>query len=322
MLELLSFLIAVARAALRSRRDLLVENVLLRHQLAVLARRLSRDWRRHLVVVRPATVVGWHRRGWRLFWWWRSRCPLGRPRLSAEVRELIATIARANPSWGAERIRGELLKLGVAVSNRSIRRYRRGPHRPPRPPWRTCLRNHAAAIWAADLFTVQTLTSKTRYVVLFISHSRRELVHLAVTAHPTAAGIWRQLIEATPWSRQPRYLVRDRDRAYGGDFVSRAKRLGITGLLTPIRAPRANAIAERVVRTLRNECLDHVVVVNEAHPRALLGEFLAYYNAERPHRAMQLEPPVPPTRSAAPGANRIRAQPVLGGLHHVYERVA
>jgi len=159
-------------------------------------------------------------------------------------------------------------------------------------------------------------------VLLFITHGRRELVHLAVTAHPTAAWVRRQLIEATPWGRPPRHLVRDRDRVYGGDFVARARGLGITTRLRPIRAPRANAIAERVVRTLRNECLDHVIVVHEAHLRAVLGEFAAYYNFERPHRSLHLEPPLPPHRSAAPGAHRIRARPVLGGLHHVYEPAA
>jgi transposase InsO family protein len=147
-------------------------------------------------------------------------------------------------------------------------------------------------------------------------------VHLNLTTGPTAAWVWRQLIAAAPWGRAPRYLVRDRDTAYGRDVVSRAKRLGITGLLTPIRAPRADAIAERIVRTLRNECLDHVMVVNEAHPRAVLSEFAAFYDAERRHRGLQREPPAPPHRGAAPGANRIRARPVLGGLHHVYERVA
>jgi transposase InsO family protein len=159
-------------------------------------------------------------------------------------------------------------------------------------------------------------------VLLFISHGRRELVHLAVTAHPAAAWVWRQLIEATPWGRQPAYLVRDRDRVYGGDFVAQARRLGIQTLLAPIPAPRANAVAERVVRTLRNECLDHVVVVNEAHLRAVLREFAGYYNAERPHRGLGLEQPVPPSRSAPASADRIRARPVLGGLHHAYERVA
>jgi transposase InsO family protein len=342
MLESVILVVAVLRASLRCRADLVAENLLLRHQLLVLtrparkrakthsrdkliwvlARALCREWRRHLVLVRPETVVGWHRRGWRLLWWWRSRCPIGRPRLSPQVRDLIATIARDNPLWGAERIRGELLKLGIVVSNRSIRRYRGHTDRPPGQSWRTFLRNHARAVWAADLFTVQTLTFRTLYVLLFIAHDRRELVHLAVTAHPTAAWVWRQLIEATPWGRQPRYLVRDRDRVYGGNFAAQARGLGIETLLTPVRAPRANAIAERVVRTLRNECLDHLVVVNEAHLRRVLAEFAAYYNAERPHRSLALEPPLGPRQDRPAGGSRIRVRPVLGGLHHVYERAA
>jgi putative transposase len=342
MFELLAVVLAVLRAVLRSRTDLLAENLLLRHQLAVLtrptrkrprvhacdkllwilARRLRRDWRRHLVLVRPETVVAWHRRGWRLVWRFRSRCPLGRPRLSAEVRELIAAMARDNPLWGTERIRDELLKLGLAVSSRSIRRYRQRPGRPPGQAWRTFLHNHRPSVWAADLFTVQTVSFRTLYVLLFISHERRALVHLAVTAHPVAAWMWRQLVEATPWGRQPRYLVRDRDRVYGGDFVARARGLGIETLLTPVRAPRANAIAERLVRTLRNECLDHAIVANEAHLRALLREFTTYYNVERPHRGLGLEPPLVPRRSTSVGARPIRARPVLGGLHHIYDRAA
>jgi transposase InsO family protein len=238
------------------------------------------------------------------------------------VRDLIASMARDNPLWGTERIRGELLKLGIVVSNRSIRRYRGQAHGPRGQTWRTFLRNHAGAIWAADLLAVQTLTFRTLYVLVFIAHERRELVHLAVTAHPAAAWIWRQLIAATPWGRQPRYLVRDRDGVYGGDFVPRARGLGIETLLTPVRAPRANAIAERVVRTLRNECLDHVVVVNEAHLRAVLREFAAYYNVERPHRSLELEPPLAPHQQRAAGSGRISARSVLGGLHHVYERAA
>jgi transposase InsO family protein len=238
------------------------------------------------------------------------------------VRELIAAMSRDNPIWGAERIRGELLKLGLVVGNRSIRRDRRRPLRPPGRAWRTFRHNHRPRIRAADLFTVQTPTFRTPYVLLFITHDRRELVHPAVTAHPVAAWIGRQLIEATPWGRQPRYLVRDRDRVYGGDFVARARGLGVETLLTPVRAPRANAIAERVVRTLRNECLDHVIVLSEAHLRAVLHEFVGYYNAERPHRGLQLDPPLarasPPRASGGP----IRAHPVLGGLHHVYERAA
>jgi transposase InsO family protein len=328
------------RAALRSRRELAAENLLLRQQLAVLTRptrkrarlrahdklfwvlvrRLVDDWRRHLVLVRPETVVGWHRRGWRMFWWWRSRCPLGRPRLSAEVRALIATIARDNPTWGAERIRGELLKLGIVVSRRSVQRHRQGgPARPPSQSWRTFLANHRPRLWAADLLTVQTLTFRTLYVLFFVAHDRRELVHLNVTAHPTAAWVWRQLIEATPWGRSPRYLVRDRDAVYGRDFVERARGLGIETVLTPVRAPRANAVAERLVGTLRRECLDHVIILNEAHLRAVLTEYAAFYNSERPHRAPELGTPIQRIR---PANGPIRASPVLGGLHHTYERVA
>jgi transposase InsO family protein len=340
MIECLLLLVALLRATVRDRADLVAENLLLRQQLAVLTRptrkrprlrtrhklvwvlaRLAwRDWRRHLVVVTPETVVRWHRRGWRLFWRWRSRARIGRPRVSPELRELIATIARENPRWGAERIRGELLKLGIAVSKASVQRYRRrGPAGPPSQSWRTFLRNHRLHLWAADLLTVQTLTFRTLYVLVFVAHARRELVHLNVTASPTAAWIWRQLSEATPWGRAPRYLVRDRDAVYDRDFVPRARRLGIETLLTPIRAPRANAIAERLLGTLRRECLDHMIVRNEAHLRAILNEFVRYYNDARPHRTLALETPRPAVR-ATDGS--IRSRPVLGGLHHVYERAA
>jgi transposase InsO family protein len=337
---LLAVMFGLLRAALRDRRDLVAENVLLRHQLAVLtrparrrprlrrrdklvwmlARRLCPDWRRRLHFVRPATVVAWHRRGWRLFWWWRSRCPLGRPRLSAEVRELIATMSRDNPLWGAERIRGELLKLGIAVSKRSIRRYRwRRPPGSSGQSWRTFLANHRPRIWAADLFTVQTLTFRTLYVLLFVAHGRRELMHVNVMSSPTAAWIWRQLVPATPWGRAPRFLIRDRDRVYGSDSPARTAGLGIRCIRTPVRAPRANAVAERLVGTLRRECCDHLIVLSEQHLRAVLTEFAAYYNAERPHQTLALDTPHPASR---PRHGTVRARPVLGGLHRAAERAA
>lgn len=245
---------------------------------------------------------------------------MGCPRVSAEVRELIVTVARENPRWGAERIRGELLKLGIMASRASVQRYRRrGPARPPGQSWRTFLRNHRPQIWAADLLTVQTLTFRTLYVLVVLSHARRELVHLHVTASPTAAWIWRQLVAATPWGQTLRYLIRDRDAVYGSDFVAKAARLGIRTVLTSVRAPRANAIAERLVGTLRRECLDHLVIINEAHLRAVLTEFVCFYNQERPHRTLRLETPVPVVRSAT---GMIRVSAVLGGLHHVYQRAA
>ena len=229
-------------------------------------------------------------------------------------------MARDNPAWGAERIRGELLKLGITVSKASVQLHRgRGPARPPSQSWRTFLRNHRPWIWAVDLLTVQTLAFRALYVLVFVSHARRELVHLNVTASPTAAWVWCQLIGATPWGRSPRYLVRDRDAVYGRDFDQRVRRIGVETVRTPVRAPRANAVAERLVGTLRRECLDYFVIINEAHLRSVLTEFVRYYNQERPHRTLRLETPVPAVRSAS-GA--IRARPVLGGLHHVYDRVA
>jgi transposase InsO family protein len=163
------------------------------------------------------------------------------------------------------------------------------------------------------------VTFRTLYVLFFITHARRELVHAAVTAHPTAARVWRQVVEATAWGRRPRHLVRDRDAIYSGAFIERARGLGIETVLTPVRAPRANAIAERVVRTFRNECFDHVIVLDERHLRTIQAEYVAYYTTERPHRSLGLEPPLP---RAQPTSGPIRALPVLGGLHHSYRRAA
>jgi transposase InsO family protein len=342
VLDLLWLVLMAGLASLRPRQDLVLENLLLRHQLAVLtrptrarprarlrtadkllwilARRWCAGWREHLSFVTPDTVVRWHRQGWRLFWRWKSRSRGGRPHLSAEVRALIATMSRENRLWGTERIRGELLKLGIVVSNRSIRRYRwRGPARSPSQTWRTFLRNHAHHLWAADLFTVPTLTFKTLYVLVFIAHGRRELVHLSVTANPTAAWVWRQLIEATPWGRKPRHLLRHRDAAYGRDFGRRAERIGIDAIATPIRSPRANAIAERVIGTLRRECIDHLIVLDEQQLGSVLADFVHYYNEQRPHRTLGLQTPELRPR---PTAGPIRSRPVLNGLHHVYERAA
>jgi transposase InsO family protein len=340
MFDCLWLLIDLIRAARRRRGEVLAENLLLRHQLLVVgrptrtrprlaahdklvwlvARRLLRDGHRHLVLVRPETVVRRHARAWRLWWRWRSRSPLGRPRVSVEVRGRIATMARDNPSWGAERVRGELLKLGIVVSRRSVQRYRqRVPPCPLTQRRRTFPANHGPQAWAADLLTVQTLTFRTLSVRVLADHARREIVHRNVSASPTAAWVWRQLIAATPWGRTPRGLVRDRDAAYGRDFVRRARGLGIETLLTPIRAPRANAVAERLIGTLRRECLDHVVIVDEAHLRSVLTEFGRYDNLARPHRSLDLDTPIQRVRAAT---GPIRASPVLAGLHQTYERAA
>jgi putative transposase len=322
----------------RPRRDLALENLALRHQLLVLngssrrARlapadrffwaRLSRrwsSWRSALVLVQPDTVVRWHLSAWKRYWTWKSRRRHpGRPRLAPEVRALIHRLAQENPRWGSVRIRGELRKLGYEADAETVRRYRRrARRRPPTQSWRTFLRNHAPHIWAADFFTVPTVRFQTLHVFFFISHGRRQLVHLNVTAYPTAEWVWRQLIQATPWAEQPRYLIRD--RCYGGAFIPRAARLGIETLLTPVQAPKANAIAERLVGTLRRECLDHFIIINERHLRRILKEYAAHYNRGRQHRSLDLVPPSGIAPVAAPGSGRVTARPVLGGLLYEYQ---
>ena len=223
-------------------------------------------------MVEPDTVVRWHRSAWRAYWRWKSRRRSGRPRIPAELRQLIVRIATEHPRWGAVRIVGELRALGFEVSARTVSRYRRQAlRRPPSQSWRTFLRNHASSIWAADLFTVQTLAFRTLYVLIVIDHDRRRIRHWNVTEHPNAPWIWQQMIEATAWGQQPGFLIRDRDRSDGGDFIARARRLGIETILTPVHAPNANAIAERVIGTLRRQCLDHVIAVNERHLRRVVG---------------------------------------------------
>ena len=222
------------------------------------------------------------------------------------------------------RMVGELRALGYTVSLRTVRRYRgQALRRPLSQSWRTILKSHAADIWAVDLFTVQTLTLRTLYVIVFIAHERRRIVHVNVTRHPTAAWVWRQLIEATPWGAQPWHLIRDRDRAYGTDLVAKALRIGILTVLTPVHAPNANAVAERAVGTLRRECLDHMIVLNEQHLLRVLHEYMGHYNAMRPHRTLGLDSPRGREPRAKPsGTARVVRHEVLGVLHREYDWAA
>ena len=312
MLLYLRLLTDTLRRSGTRRRDLLWENLALRQQLAVYQRQTYRPalrqgdrlfwsllvrrwagWRCVLVFVQPETIIRWHRAGWRRYWTWRSRGRRpGRPRISRELQALIRQLAQENSRWGAPRLVGELRALGFDVSVRTVRRYRHAARRcPPSQRWRTFLRNHAPHIWATDLFTVQTVTFRTLYVQIVISHNQRRIEHWNVTRHPRATWIWQQLLEATAWGRPPRFLIRDRDRCFGGDFVARAAGIGITTILTPVRAPNANAIAERVIGTLRRECLDHLIVINERHLRCVLDEYVRHYNTMRPHRSLGLDAP-------------------------------
>jgi transposase InsO family protein len=340
MLLVLMCAMTAVRQMLRPRGDLVLENLALRHQLRVLTRNSSRptlqpadrllwswlsrlwpEWRRHIVIVRPDTVLRWHRFAWRRYWSWRSRGRRpGRPRIDPELAELIRRMTRENPRWSHMRVLGELRKLGFRVSLQTVRRYRRDVPRDPWQSWRTFLTNHRPQIWASDFFTVQTLMFQTLYVFFFIAHGRRPIVHFNVTDHPKAEWVWRQLIEATPWGEVPRFLIRDRDRSYGGSFVTRARASGIETVLTPIATPQANGIAERLVGTLRRECLDHLIVMNEWHLRRVLREFAAHYNDGRPHRTLELTPPSGPAGSRHPPERhpRVRSRAILGGLTHEY----
>jgi transposase InsO family protein len=262
----------------------------LRHQLQVLNRSrprrlrlitadrwlwawLSRSWpawRTALVIVKPETVIAWHRQGFRLFWTWKSRRRIGRPTVSTDVRALIRTMSEANPLWGAPRIHGELLKLGIDVSQATVAKYIARPlHRPPSQTWRTFLRNHIGQIAAADFFVVPTATCRLLFVLVILAHERRRVVHVCVTDHPTAAWTAQQLREAFPWNNAPRDLVRDRDSVFHA-WASTAQAMEIHEVVTAARSPWQNAYVERLIGSIRRECLDHVIVWNARGLRRVL----------------------------------------------------
>lgn len=325
----------------RSRAQLLAENALLRQQLLVLRRRVAHPaiapadrallvllagrvhaWRQALLIVRPDTLLRWHRAGFQAHWRRRSRP--GRPSLPVQIVALIRRMAEENPLWGAERIQGELRKLDLRVAKRTIQRYLPTP-RAPRPrgqTWATFLRNHAPEIWACDFLPVTDLLFRTVYAFFVIELATRRVVHVNATRHPTDAWVAQQLREATPFSESPRFLIRDNDRKYGAHFDQVAAVSGVRILRTPFRAPQANATCERFLGSVRRECLDHVLVLGERHLRRVLREYVAYFNQERPHQGLgQATPESPPTPVRNPGGP-VRALPVLGGLHHAYQCVA
>lgn len=270
----------------------------------------------------PETVIGWHRKGFRLLWRWKSRQGRsGRPRVAAETRELIRRMSRENPLWGAPRIRGELLKLGIDVGETSVGKYMARGRKPPSQTWRTFLENHIKSMVSVDFFTVPTIRFQALYVFLVLAHDRRRILHCAVTAHPTAEWTAQQLREAFPWDSAPRFLLRDRDCIFGADFTRQVKEFGIQEVLGAPRAPRQRAYIERVIGTIRRECLDHMIVFNEASLRRQLTFFLEYYHVSRTH--LSLAKDTPESRPAQPPeSGRVVAVPQVGGLHHRDERRA
>jgi transposase InsO family protein len=327
-------------ALLRSRRSLALENVALRHQVEVLQRNAKRprlrpsdralwavlrrifpDWRRHLTIVQPDTVVRWHRKGWRLYWRWWSDPRRGRPKVSAETCALIRRMSLENPLWGAPRIHGELLKLGYDIGETTVAKYMVRQPGPPTQTWQTFVRNHMADIAAIDFFTVPTATFRTLYVFLVLSLDRRRVAHFNVTAMPTADGTSLQLIQAFPYDSAPKYLIRDRDSVYGQRAIDTLGILGIEQIVTAPRSPWQNGYCERIIGTIRRECLDHVIVLGEKHLRRVLKEYLGYYHGSRTHLGLEKDAPEP--RKIQPqDVGPVVGKPVLGGLHHRYYRKA
>jgi putative transposase len=273
------------------------------------------------VIVKPETVIAWHRRGFRLYWRWKSRHPQGRPSVSGEVIDLIRKMSLANPRWGAPRIHRELLKLGFELSESTVAKYMVRHRRPPSQTWRTFLANHAKTLVSSDFFVVPTVFFRVLFVFVILSHDRRRPIHFAVTEHPTAAWVARQLLEAFPWDSAPRYLLRDRDKNYGEKFREAAHGLGIREILTAPQSPWQNAYVERLIGSIRRECLDHVIVLNESGLRRVLNSYFDYYERTRTHLSLNKDAPIPrPVQTAAMG--RVVEIPQVGGLHHRYERIA
>jgi putative transposase len=329
-------------ALFRTRSALQAEILALRHQLLVLQRssrghrlrlsspdralwvwlsRLWTEWRSALIVVKPETVIGWHRQGFRLYWRWKSRHGEGRPSVSSDVRDLIRKMSLANPRWGAPRIHGELLKLGIQVSQATVAKYMVRHRNPPSQNWRTFLKNHMQTLVSADFFVVPTITFRLLFVFVILSHDRRRVIYFGVTANPTAEGAARQLLEAFPWDSAPRYLLRDRDGVYGEKFREAAVWLGIREVLTAPMSPWQNPYVERLIGSIRRECLDHVIVWNETGLRRVLKSYFEYYERTRTHLSLDKDAPIPRTVQPLEFGAVIEL-PEVGGLHHRYERRA
>ena len=335
MFGLFCFVLAVLASPFKSKSRLEAENAALRHQLVVLRRkmrgraRLTNNNRwffiqlyrwfpsipQVLTIVQPETLVRWHRAGFRCYWRWKS-CPRGgRPLIEADLRALIRRMSVENPLWGAPRIHGELLKLGFEVAQSSVAKYmvkRRGP---PSQGWRTFLRNHALDIAAMDLFVVPTVGFDLLYAFVIVRLGRRDLVWINVTTNPTAEWIAHQLTEAFPWNGAPRYLIRDRDRLYGTVVTLRLRAMGIRDKPTAPASPWQNGFAERLIGSIRRECVDHFVVLGDAHLRRILRSYARYYNDIRTHRSLDKDAPV---SRPIQRIGFINSHAILGGLHHHY----
>jgi len=331
---------ALVRSLVRDRAELAAENLALRQQLAVLREKTKRpslrqrdrvfwailsriwgNWRSALLIVQPDTVIRWHRRGFKIFWRWKSRAKRGRPSIELEIRRLIRRMSRENPLWGTPRIRSELRLLGYEASKATVDKYRVRHRKPPSQTWRTFLDNHVRDIVAVDFFTVPTATFRILFCFIVLRHHRRMVVHFNVTAHPTAEWTAQQVIEAFPDDSAPRFLLRDRDSIYGEFFRQRVKHMGIEEVIIAPRSPWQNPYVERLNGSIRRECLAHFIVLNEAHLRRILTSYFTYYHESRTHLSLECNAPVP-RRVEHPSEGKVIAIPQVGGLHHRYCRAA
>jgi putative transposase len=328
-------------SAFSRHRDLALENLALRQQLAIFKRRHPRPrlrstdrlfwvwlskiwtgWREALIIVKPETVIAWHRQAFRFYWrWLLRRKSIGRPRVSAEVRTLIKQMTQANPLWGAPRIHGELLKLGIDISERSVSRLMPKVRNPPSQTWRTFLDNHFREFVSIDFLTVPTATFRVLYVLVVLAHDRRRVVHFNVTEHPTAAWTAQQMIEAFPEETAPRFLLRDRDQIYGEEFRRRVAGMRIEEVMTAPHSPWQSPYVERLIGSIRRECLDHVIVLGENHLRRIMRSYIAYYQRSRTHLSLCKDAPEPRAKQP-PDLGAVIEIGEVGGLHHRYERRA
>jgi transposase InsO family protein len=338
MIDFLILLRSALGSLFKSKARLGAEVLVLRQQINVLRRhapkrpaltnldRLLLVWLYRLVpatlhalaLVKPETIIRWHRRGFRAYWRWKSRPRGGRPQMPVEIRQVIREMSLANPLWGAPRVHGELLKLGIDVAQTTVAKYMARDRRPPSQGWKTFLRNHADGIASVDLFVVPTVSFRLLYGFVILHHGRRQIMAIGATAHPTAEWIARQGTEACGWGQAPSYIVRDRDSIYGNIFIRRLRAAGIRDRPTAPRSPWQNGHVERLIGSIRRECLDHILVFGEQHLRHILTAYADYYNEVRTHLSLDKDAPV---SRPAHTIGRILRRRILAGLHHHYVRV-